>query len=130
MLRIPAQTLFEPDTTTLRPGAGVSGALQLVSQVLRRRSQLVAQVLVYTDAIGAAAANQGFAADRAQAVVTALQSATLKPNRVLGIGVGEASPLESNATPEGRTHNRRVEIVFGLELPNVPALAASGRRGQ
>jgi type VI secretion system protein ImpK len=49
---------------------------------------------------------------RADAVAAVLRSRLSDPHRVTAKGRGEASPLASNATPEGRQQNRRTEIVL------------------
>jgi outer membrane protein OmpA-like peptidoglycan-associated protein len=36
----------------------------------------------------------------------------VKPNLVSAQGFGDANPIASNATPEGRAQNRRVEITL------------------
>jgi outer membrane protein OmpA-like peptidoglycan-associated protein len=126
LLRIPVQVLFEPDSAKLRQSSGAArgfGIIELVKELLRRRARLIAQVLVYSDAIGDAGANLSFSQQRAQTVLAALQAPALGPNRLMAAGAGETFELSSNSTPEGRMLNRRVEIAFGLTLPAVPASA-------
>jgi outer membrane protein OmpA-like peptidoglycan-associated protein len=128
LLRIPLRVLFEPDSATLRPSSGAeagSGILDLVKDLLRRRVRLIAQILVYSDAIGDAGANLSFSQQRAQALLAALQSPRVAPNRLIAAGAGERLALNSNSTPEGRMQNRRVEIAFGLTSPAVPAPATT-----
>ncbi len=36
----------------------------------------------------------------------------IDPSRLTAIGYGEARPIASNDTPEGRRRNRRVEIII------------------
>jgi OOP family OmpA-OmpF porin len=47
---------------------------------------------------------------RADNVRTFLISQGLNPNLVLSKGFGDADPVASNDTPEGRAKNRRVEL--------------------
>ena len=49
---------------------------------------------------------------RAQAAKAAVVRTVGDPNRVSAEGRGEADPVASNATPEGREQNRRIEIVL------------------
>jgi len=123
ILRLPAQSLFKPDSATLRANAielGLGGAAQLLQQ----RRRLVAQIVVYTDDIGGADANLSFSAQRAAAILKALQSARISSARLVGVGAGEAANLAGNDSPEERTQNRRVEISFALSLAALPAPAA------
>ncbi|MBV9985903.1 type VI secretion system protein TssL, long form [Bradyrhizobium sp.] len=48
--------------------------------------------------------------ERAKAVAAVLKPGLADPNRVYVEGKGPDSPIASNATPEGRAKNRRVEI--------------------
>ena len=118
--RIPAALLFVPDSATLREDAMDEG-LGAVAKVMHQRRRLVAQIAVYTDDIGGANTNVTFSAQRAAAIVTALQAAKIGSDRLSAVGAGAAASLASNDAPEGRTQNRRVEIAFGLSLAALSA---------
>jgi outer membrane protein OmpA-like peptidoglycan-associated protein len=124
ILRLPAQSLFKPDSATLRANAMELG-LGVAAQLLQQRRRLVAQIVVYTDDIGGADANLSLSAQRAAAILKALQSARISAARLVGVGAGEAANLAGNDSPEERTQNRRVEISFGLSLAALPAPALS-----
>jgi len=124
ILRLPAQSLFKPDSATLRANAMELG-LGVAAQILQQRRRLVAQIVVYTDDIGGADANLSLSAQRAAAILKALQSARISAARLVGVGAGEAANLAGNDSPEERTQNRRVEISFGLSLAALPAPALS-----
>jgi outer membrane protein OmpA-like peptidoglycan-associated protein len=124
ILRVPAQSLFKPDSATLRANAMELG-LGAAAQLLRQRKRLVAQIVVYTDDIGGADANLSFSAQRAAAIVKALQSARIAAARLASVGAGEVANLAGNDSPEERMQNRRVEISFGLSLAALPAPTAS-----
>jgi type VI secretion system protein ImpK len=51
--------------------------------------------------------------ERAKAVVAVLKSGLHDPDRVDVDGKGPDVPIATNATPEGRSMNRRVEITIG-----------------
>ena len=124
ILRLPAQSLFKPDSATLRANAMELG-LGVAAQILQQRRRLVAQIVVYTDDIGGADANLSLSAQRAAAILKALQSARISAARLVGVGAGEAANLAGNDSPEERTQNRRVEISFALSLAALPAPALS-----
>jgi chemotaxis protein MotB len=58
--------------------------------------------------------NQQLSLMRAQAVMNYLVSQGVNPATLTAQGMGEADPVASNDTPQGRAQNRRVE----LTLPN------------
>jgi chemotaxis protein MotB len=65
--------------------------------------------------------NWNLSTDRAVAVLQILQSGYgIPPTRLSAAGYGEFHPAASDATPEGRAANRRVEIVI-LTDPSTPA---------
>ena len=56
--------------------------------------------------------NWNLSQDRANAVKSLLGDAGVKPERMRAEGKADAEPVDSNATPAGRAHNRRVEITL------------------
>jgi chemotaxis protein MotB len=52
---------------------------------------------------------------RALSIVKYFQAAGIAPKRLAAVGYGEFRPVASNATPEGRKANRRVEILVRRE---------------
>lgn len=59
--------------------------------------------------------NLGLSAARAVSVAEALQLLGLPADRVSAAGYGDALPLRSNDSPEGRAYNRRVDILIKFE---------------
>jgi chemotaxis protein MotB len=53
-------------------------------------------------------------------VVRELVSAGLAPDNVSGASFGEFRPVADNSTPEGKTANRRIEIVVLPDLSQLP----------
>jgi outer membrane protein OmpA-like peptidoglycan-associated protein len=113
-LRIPARELFEPDNAQLKNLSLQALPWAAVSDVLRRRYRLAAQINVYTDSIGGQEANRGFTQQRALALLASLHAASVRAARVTGGGQGSSEELAGDDAPEGREQNRRVEVVFGL----------------
>jgi outer membrane protein OmpA-like peptidoglycan-associated protein len=87
-------------------------ALAATKQLLRKHPRLQAQIVVYTDSIGGASSNQSLSEQRAQAVYAALTAAGIAPGRLSQHGAGATAAVASDATPQGRIENRRVEIEF------------------
>jgi chemotaxis protein MotB len=66
--------------------------------------------------------NWELAGARASGVVRLLAAGGVDPGRLRAVSLGEYRPAVSNATPQGRARNRRIEIT----LEPVPAAAAAG----
>ena len=64
----------------------------------------------HTDSSGSTVFNQNLSERRANAVKSYLESKGIDSNRLTAVGAGELLPAASNATAEGRAHNRRVVI--------------------
>jgi len=64
----------------------------------------------YASSEGTEAYNLNLSKDRANAVKQYLVNAGVSASSVSANGYGEANPVASNATEEGRVQNRRVEI--------------------
>ncbi len=84
--------------------------LQDVAAILKANPDLQLSVDGYTDNTGTAAANLTVSAKRAQAVKTYLVKNGIDPARIATNGFGQSNPVADNATAEGRTKNRRVEL--------------------
>ena len=113
-VRIPARALFDADSAQVNTGAVKLLPWSAVTELLRKRHRIVAQINVYTDSIGGQSANQSFSEQRALSLVAALHAAAIRPQRVTATGLGSSAELAINDSPEGREQNRRVEVVFGL----------------
>ena len=98
---------------TNRAEVKLDSAPQLAELVafLRKDPALRALVVGHTDNQGGLDPNVDLSRRRAQAVVAALVAAGIPASRLVAQGVGMAAPVSTNATEEGRTRNRRVELV-------------------
>jgi outer membrane protein OmpA-like peptidoglycan-associated protein len=101
---------FDVDRATLRPEAR-----SRLDALIAAAGATFGTVTVsgYTDSTGSAAHNQDLSERRAQSVAQYLQQHGLKASQYAVHGYGESNPVASNATAEGRAHNRRVEITTG-----------------
>ena len=66
----------------------------------------------HTDNTGSDQLNMRLSKDRAESVKAYLVSQGANASRVEAIGFGEGQPIATNATPEGRQQNRRVEFTL------------------
>ncbi|MGY5452234.1 OmpA family protein [Agarivorans sp. MS3-6] len=73
-------------------------------------NELTIDAVGYTDNIGNDEYNMALSVRRADNVADALLAAGVTADRAVEEGKGEAAPAASNATEEGRAHNRRVEV--------------------
>ncbi len=75
----------------------------------------------YTDSSGDSGANQRLSQARADAVRTyLLETLKVPAGRVQAIGYGDARPIASNQTVEGRRQNRRIELVIAVKAEPLP----------
>lgn len=110
VITLDGQVLFVTGKAELLPIA--RDRLNQVAQSLKELDDdKLVSIEGYTDSRGADDMNMKLSTDRANAVKDYLVSQGVKPEKVRAIGRGEASPVASNDTPEGRANNRRVEIV-------------------
>ena len=66
----------------------------------------------HTDNVGSESANMKLSKDRAESLKAYLVSKGANPSRIEATGYGEAQPIDSNKTAEGRQKNRRVEFTL------------------
>ncbi|WP_158616627.1 OmpA family protein [Corallococcus sp. CA054B] len=64
----------------------------------------------FTDSTGDANANRQLSESRAESVRRALVRRGIPQDRIEVSGEGDANPIASNDTPEGRVQNRRIEV--------------------
>jgi len=103
--------------------AGIS-ALNKLSAALADQKDLEILVEGHTDSIpiskGIVKDNWDLSVLRSTAVVKALMNnPNLNPIQLTAAGRGEYMPFKSNATPEGRAANRRIEIILAPNLDDL-----------
>jgi outer membrane protein OmpA-like peptidoglycan-associated protein len=102
--------LFDTGQATLKPGATL--ALNRLATFLSANPQTRIIIEGHTDSRGSEEYNEVLSERRARAVATELMSRGISADQLQPLGRGKGYPVASNATPEGRQQNRRVEIVF------------------
>ncbi len=82
-----------------------------VIQLVKEMPEVDVQIVGYTDDVGSAAYNLALALRRAESVRDYIVAQGIDAQRLSVAGRGKTDPIVSNATPEGRAVNRRVEFV-------------------
>ncbi len=100
--------LFPTGSYTL--SAAAEATLSRVAYNLSQFPNTDVTVIGYTDNTGSEQLNQTLSLERAESVVNYLEQQGIAASRLKAIGRGWNDPVASNATPEGRAQNRRVEI--------------------
>jgi outer membrane protein OmpA-like peptidoglycan-associated protein len=100
---------FDVGKATLRPES--MGVLNEIYKMLSEHPEVNVSVEGHTDSDGDNAFNQKLSEDRAETVMKQLVSMGIPAERLTSKGFGESEPINTNATPEGKAENRRVEFV-------------------
>ena len=98
------------DSGSDRVKASFYSSLNKVQQVLARYDSSNITIVGHTDSNGSDSYNQDLSERRAQAV-RAYLGGSVDVNRLGTLGRGEKQPRASNDTIEGRSRNRRVELL-------------------
>lgn len=102
--------MFETDRATLKSESDAS--LKEMAKVLTQNPALKVFIVGHTDNVGAAARNLDLSQKRAESVTKALQTRfQIDGKRMESRGAGPFAPIASNRTDDGRSRNRRVELV-------------------
>ena len=99
---------FDTNSTTVRPG--LYNEIDRIAQVMVQYPETQILVQGHTDSTGSEVYNQTLSERRAESVKSLLIQRRVSPYRITSMGYGETQPVATNATPEGRRMNRRVEI--------------------
>ncbi|HEX7338591.1 MAG TPA: OmpA family protein [Rhodanobacteraceae bacterium] len=97
--------------TLKQPTSASLDILQQAVDTLQRYPDVKVAIDGYTDSVGTDAYNQKLSQRRAQIVYNYLTSHGIDASRLEGpTGFGEADPIATNKTADGRAQNRRVEM--------------------
>lgn len=99
---------FESGKATLTP-AGRAIVEEMAAAMLKLKDRKV-DLIGHTDNQGLRASNQNLSKARAEAVKSYLADRGIKEELMTASGQGPDRPIASNATPEGRARNRRIEF--------------------
>ncbi len=112
-LQIPVADGFATGKTEIRPS--LAKALDALAPVLAPEQGAAVKVVGHTDSQGSEMINLQLSIARAEAVVEHLRQRGIALDRLAADGRGEADPLTSNASEEGRVRNRRIELILSRQ---------------
>jgi outer membrane protein OmpA-like peptidoglycan-associated protein len=110
VLQMPSDVTFGVDRAEVEPR--FYPVLDDVARTLNAYPATYVDVVGHADATGADDYNQNLSERRASAVASFLLDRGVLRDRLFVAGMGERQPIATNDTPEGRSRNRRVEIVL------------------
>ena len=108
VLNMPGNVTFASESANVSPSFGP--VLDSVALVLNEYHKTTVALSGHTDSSGTQLLNQELSQERAQAVADYLAGRGVMPERMSVQGFADSQPVASNATPEGKAQNRRVEI--------------------
>ncbi|OGR07213.1 MAG: hypothetical protein A2341_11095 [Deltaproteobacteria bacterium RIFOXYB12_FULL_58_9] len=110
-IEIKETILFESGKSTIKQKSN-QVLDQVALQILAHPEVKLIRVEGHTDSLGNDEDNLYLSQDRADSVRRYLIGKGVPKGKVQAVGFGETKPIDTNATPAGRTKNRRVEFVI------------------
>ena len=102
--------LFDVNKSDLKPNAMTN--IQNLATSMKNNPETNILIIGHTDADGADSYNMGLSERRARSVKNYAMMQGVEASRLKIEGRGESEPIASNDTAEGKSQNRRVEIVI------------------
>ena len=111
MTTVPGELLFAVGSDEVQPGA--YDALAKVAELIGMYDNRQVLIIGHSDARGEPARNKQLSERRAERVKEILINYfEIAADRLSTDGLGDTLPIASNATPQGRRANRRVELLI------------------
>lgn len=130
VVKMKDKILFSSGSVRINPEG--QAALAKVAEALKDVQGKIVRVEGHTDNVptdpkGAFPSNWELSTTRALAVVKLLQDKGVPSQRLSAVGYAEHHPIASNKTPNGRSLNRRIEIVLAPE-EQAPGVKTTAKR--
>ncbi|MCR9184658.1 MAG: OmpA family protein [Halieaceae bacterium] len=109
-LIMPGSITFETGSYNLRDD--FYPALNSVGEVLAKYADTTLRITGHTDNTGSRALNQTLSERRAGSVADYLATRAVERSRMLVQGMGYDQPIADNSSEQGRSQNRRVELMI------------------
>ncbi len=103
---------FQTGSAELTPES--SATIARIAQLMADNPTVRIEVGGHTDSDGVPEENEVLSQARADAVVAALVGQGVDGDRLVAVGYGDALPVASNETGEGKAQNRRIEFLLLL----------------
>ena len=110
IVRFNSGILFDVSKAVLK--AAAQSNLQNLTASLQKNNETNVLIIGHTDNSGTEGKNLNLSLQRAGAVKSYLTTNGIDAVRISTLGKGPTEPIADNATVEGRTQNRRVEIII------------------
>jgi outer membrane protein OmpA-like peptidoglycan-associated protein len=106
--------LFKTGSANLTENA--KNTVGKIAEILKKHPEREIRIQGHTDSRGSDEANMTLSENRARAVLNALRdSHGIEQSRLSFKGFGKTNPVAPNTTEEGRSKNRRVEVIIVME---------------
>jgi OmpA-OmpF porin, OOP family len=100
---------FDTGKSKIKPES--MAIVEQIAALLKAHPELKVSIEGHTDNAGTPQSNKDLSMQRAKAVVSAVAQKGIIAARMTAIGWGQEKPIADNRSEEGKTKNRRVEIV-------------------
>ena len=101
---------FDVDQAIIKPE--YESFLLKMIRIVNGHSDLRVQITGHTDSDGSDLYNEDLSRRRSQAIIDFFETHGIKVDKLNIEFKGEKNPIDSNKTPEGKKHNRRVDFEF------------------